>query len=685
MKVHKRLTGLLLLLLIVMILAACSNEEPANPEDALESYVTTWSNGAFADMLELLSDESMDEISNFDWDFEERYENEYSDLSVEDLEITYQSRDFDGEEIDLEELQELDYQISIEMETLVGKLSYQTDVELNKQISLDENEDELEEWVIEWDPTHLLMGMKDAHDQIIIETEQPKRGEIFDRNGEPLAINGEIYDAGIVPDRTEDLEQTASEFAELIGLNEETVIELANRYPDNPDWPAPVQNLSVNDERIDALLEIDGVLLDRDSGREYPFGDTTGHIIGHIGAITAEQLEERADEGYHMHSEIGMNGMELLLEEDLRGDAGVSLSIKTEDGDVRDLLKKIDPINGEDVHLTLDMDLQEKMAEVLREDSGSGVVIDPISGETLVLVSEPAFDSNLRYLQLSDPRADDLDNADILFERRFQNVYSPGSIFKPFTAIAGIEEGTLDPNEQKRIEGSQWQADDSWGGYQVTRVNDSVSNVDLETALKLSDNIYFAQQALEIGEGKIEEWAEKVGFGGGFSYDFPLNSSTIANNELDRDILLADTGYGQGEVQASPVHMNALYSIFVNDGQMVEPTLFVDEDSSPVYNEISSPETADLVLDSLVQVVEDSDGTAYRSEPGHTRALAGKTGTAELKQEQTAEEGEQIGWYVSFDYEEKDLLTTIMVQNAEDKGGSGHAVNLVNEFWGMLE
>jgi len=674
-------------LLTTLLVSACSNVEPAHPEEPLEAYLSAWSSQSFAVMLEQMTEESLDQINNFDWEFSERYEKVYTDLEVESIDISFEARDYAEEEIDLEELQEVDYPISIEMDTMVGSLNYESTVEIKKQMSEDENEEEFEEWVINWDPTHLMIGMQDAHDQIALTFENAKRGGIFDRHGEPLALNGDVYQGGINPEATDNVDDAAAAFAEVMGINGETAIEKANQFPDNPSWFAPIQKLSLTDDRIDDLREIPGVQLQVEEGREYRYSDITGHVIGYIGPITAEELEEREGEGYDTTSEIGKYGIEAYFEEELRGkDRGIILSILTEDEETRDIIKQTDPVDGEDIHLTLDIEMQMKMAELLGEDSGSGVVIDPISGETLVLASEPAIDSSLRYLGLSDPREEDMDDSSILYESRFQNTYSPGSVFKPFTAIAGIEEGTLDPAEKIRIEGTQWGPDDSsWGGHQVTRVNASESDVDLEIAMKLSDNIYFAQQALALGDEKMEEWAVEFGFGEAFSFDFPLYQSSISNEGLDRDTLLADTGYGQGEVQVSPVHMNAMYSIFLNEGKMVQPTLLVDGDRAPVYDEVAAPETADVILDSLIQVVGESNGTAYRTEPGHTRSLAGKTGTAELKKEQTEEDGEQIGWYVSFDYEDRDLLTTIMIQNAEDKGGSGYAVNLANEFWSMIE
>ncbi|MCE7791682.1 hypothetical protein K8O68_04465 [Salipaludibacillus sp. CUR1] len=674
--------------LLLAGMTACTGEEPENPEETLEGYTEAWSEKAFSEMPDYLTENSRAEVAGFEWDFEERYDAIYGELGIDTINISFESVDFEEEEIDLDELEEIDYPVSVEMDTAAGLLSYDTAIALTKFIPGNEEEENEAEWGIEWDPSHFIKGMEEPEDTVSIETEQPARGGIFDRNGESLAVNGDIYEVGIVPERTEDMEETIEQFAEVLNLDEERVADLATRYPDNPDWNAPIQNLSIDDDRLEDLLEIPGVGAGKVEGRVYPHGESTGHLIGHIGAITAEELEEREGEGYGSTSEIGKNGIERLMEEELRGSPGMTVSINREDGELRETILETEPENGEDLYLTLDISIQDKMYGVLNNDSGAGFVMDPKTGETLAMVSVPTFNSNLRYLQLPDPRAEDMESTDILFERRFQGAYSPGSVFKPLTAAAGLEEGTLDPEEELVIEGKQWQPDDSWGGYRITRVNDEETNVDLQTAMMRSDNIYFARQTLDMGQESFEEWAGKFGFGEPFPYDFPLYSSTLANEDIENEILLADSGYGQGEVQVTPVHMTALYTMFLNDGNLIYPFLFSDglqSENEGEMEELISPENAEIVRESLISVVEDSDGTAYRSDAGHNRALAGKTGTAELKEEQTAEDGEQIGWYVSFDYEEEDYLTTIMVQNVEERGGSSYVVDLANEFWEKVE
>ncbi|WP_096190327.1 penicillin-binding transpeptidase domain-containing protein [Evansella halocellulosilytica] len=674
-----------MLFLFIFFVSACSSDEAVNPEDTLDHYITAWEGQNYDEMFHTLNTSSEEELNGYEWNLSERFEKVHEDLGVNSIEITYESRDFAEEEIDLEETEELDYQVHVGMNTITGDISYTTNVLLTKEIDMIEDE-EVEVWSVDWHPSHLFMGLKTNDDQIQVSTEPSNRGEIFDRYGTPLATNGEVYEVGFVPERMEDFDDATNRFADILNIDVETVRDLANRYPDNPDWFAPVQHISLSDERVDDLLNIPGVLLNREEGREYHFGGELAHLIGYVGQITAEELEEREGEGYHMNSIIGKRGLEAALENDLRGEPGVTISVADEEGNTRDVLMKSDPVHGDNITLTIDVSIQEKLVDTFGDDTGAGVVMDPTSGEVLALVSLPSYDSNLRYLQLTDPRAESIDDPNTLITRRFQNVYSPGSAFKPFTAAAGLEEGTLDPDEVFEIEGKQWQPDDgSWGDYRITRVNEQVSDIDLKTGMMYSDNIYFAMQALALGEEKMESWAETFGFGEPFPFGFPMNASSISNDGLSSEPLLADTGYGQGQVLMNPLHLASLYTMFIHDGSVIQPQLFEGSEPEMWKEDTISPETANIVLDSLIAVVEDSNGTASRENPGHNRALAGKTGTAELKDSLEDESGEELGWYVAFDYEEKDLLIAVMIEDSQEHGGSGYAVDLVNEFVGKVE
>ncbi|MEW7077408.1 penicillin-binding transpeptidase domain-containing protein, partial [Limosilactobacillus fermentum] len=160
------------------------------------------------------------------------------------------------------------------------------------------------------------------------------------------------------------------------------------------------------------------------------------------------------------------------------------------------------------------------------------------------------------------------------FSAKFNKTYAPGSTIKPIAAAIGIKNGTLKADEKKTIKGKEWQKDSSWGGYSVTRVSESLQQVDLENALITSDNIYFAQNALDMGADNFTKGLNTFGFSEDIPYEFPTQKSSIANDKLDSDILLADTGYGQGQMQMSPLHLAASYTPFVDNGDLVKPTLF---------------------------------------------------------------------------------------------------------------
>lgn len=715
------------LIFSALILSGCS-EEPLSPEEPFETYIRHWEQGNYDGMYQLLEEASKDLIDQQEWDFAERYQKVYGDLEIDGITVEYERIDFDEGDLDLEELAEAVYPVEVSMPSMAGDIRYTTEVRLIKNMETVEGEEASGEdrenpWEVVWEPTHLLKGMEAPTDTIGISLEQPIRGEIYDREGRGLGVNGRIYQASIVPEAAEDLEETIEAFSEVLGLSRDRVESLANQYPNRPDWAAPVQRISREDPRISELLEISGVLLSEIDGREYPGGAYTGHLIGHVGPITAEELENREGEGYSSTSLIGKNGLELAYEEVLRGQAGIRITVTDEGGTIEREIAATEVTDGEDLHLTIDREMQRTLAGTLQDEKGAGVLMDPKTGEVLALASEPAFDSNLRALGLPDPRAAEMDDTGELFSRRFQNRYAPGSIFKPFTALIGLEEGTLEPEETITIEGLQWQESPDWGGYRVTRVTDEVTDVDLEQAMVRSDNIYFAMQALAFGGEAMEQWAGRLGFGRAVPFEFPMYTSSLSNEGINSDPLLADTGYGQGQIQVSPVHITAMFTIFLNDGDMLAPTLFqqqpafeaeesenaeedveegaeeedAEDESSEneaseggegsarensVFEEnIGSPENIRIVRDTLIAVMEDQSGSVYRENPGHSRPLAGKSGTAELKSDYLDEGSEMLGWFVSFDYEAEDLLLTIMAENTEGRGGSRVALELSHQFW----
>ena len=224
------------------------------------------------------------------------------------------------------------------------------------------------------------------------------------------------------------------------------------------------------------------------------------------------------------------------------------------------------------------------------------------------------------------------------------------------------------------ISGLKWQKGASWGNYFVTRVHEA-NPVNLEKAMVYSDNIYFAQTALGIGKDSFTAGLKEFGFEEESDYPFPLETSTIGN--LDKEIALADSGYGQGQIQMSIVHLLETYTPFVNGGKMVKPTLVLEVEKTE--KQVVTPEIATTVSGLLRKVVGDAEGTAHSAEIADY-PLAGKTGTAEIKENQ-GETGIENGFFIAYNTNSPSLMVAMMVENVQGRGGSQIPVKKVKNVF----
>lgn len=435
----------------------------------------------------------------------------------------------------------------------------------------------------------------------------------------------------------------------------------------------PLKKVKPDQEKlVSEATSLQGVTRTNVSSRYYPYGEKTAHLTGYVRAITAEELKKKKEGTYSDTSNIGIAGLENVYEDKLRGTTGWKIYVP-QTGEVIAEKKAKD---GEDLHLTIDIKTQTKLYDELKDDSGAAVALQPKTGETLALVSAPSYDPNGFIFGWSDKEWKKLNkDKNNPFSAKFNKTYAPGSTIKPIAAAIGIKNGTLKADEKKTIKGKEWQKDSSWGGYSVTRVSERLQQVDLENALITSDNIYFAQNALDMGADTFTKGLKTFGFSEDVPYEFPIQKSSIANDKLDSDILLADTGYGQGQMQMSPLHLATAYTPFVDNGDLVKPTLIKkDSQTADVWHkQVVTKEGAADITKGLKGVVEDERGSAYQPVvKGIT--VAGKTGTAELKTSKDDKDGTENGWFVGYDYKNKDLLVAMMIQNVQDRGGSHYVV-----------
>ena len=640
------------------ILVACSGNE-TTPDEKFNQFISSWNDGAYDQMYEFFSTNAKELFPQED--ATERQHRIYEDLNVSNLEVTMEEIS-DDELKESQQSGEISIPFAVSMDTLAGNISFNYEAKL-----VEEEIDEEKEWLVDWNPGFIFPELKD-NGQINVESEESHRGEILDRNQMPLAMNDTVYEVGIISESF-NADQNTSEVGRLLGMSENAIDDALNAEWVEPDLFVPLKTINDQD-RVAELTAIDGVTYQETIGRIYPAGDTAAHLVGYIRTVNADDLEDYPE--YTESDRIGARGLERLYEEQLKGEDGFTISAVNPDGEETVLAEK--PVeNGESITVTIDVNIQEKIHEAYEEDAGTAAAIDPVTGEALALISSPAFDPNeILYGDASVwEKLDDDEDQPLL--NRFASTYAPGSVIKPITAAIGMKDGTLDPDEGLEIEGLTWSHNDDWGDYEVRRVSTSDDPVDLHDALVRSDNIYFAMQAVEMGDEAFINGLHEFGFDDDLPFEYPITTSTISTDgEIDNEVLLANTSYGQGEIEMSALHLALAYTPFINDGDLIKPTLLTSSKTGEVWQEgLLTADQAEVVADALEDVVESGTGTSAQEADVQ---ISGKTGTAELKLA-AGESGDENGWFVGYPTDNPDILLTMMVEQTQERGGTGLTID----------
>lgn len=452
----------------------------------------------------------------------------------------------------------------------------------------------------------------------------------------------------------------------------------------NNDYKVRVSN---TEGKRGSILDRNGnILAETKTNREYPYKDITAHITGYVQGITAEELESKAEKGYNAHSIIGKTGLEQVYEERLKGKDGLKIYIEDNNGNIVKTIAETKGNDGEDIKLTIDINLQTKLYEKIKNDKGFFVVMNPQTGEILALVSTPSYDPNKFVTGMTNNEWNSIstNEAKPLFTR-FISTWCPGSTFKPITGAIGLTTGNLSEDDEFNYSGLAWQKDSSWGDHKITTLTAYSGKKNLKNALIHSDNIYFAQAALKIGEKTFTEGLDKIKFNEDIDFELDTNKSTYSNSErIEREATLADSGYGQGQLLVNPIHMASIYSAFVNEGNMVKPYIEYKENREKEYlvKNAFSKEAANIIREDLIQVVESPTGTAHDLKVNGVK-LAGKTGTAELKASKE-EKGKTLGWFNCFTVDEeldKSMLIVSMVEDGGSNGGSRYLKKIIRTLF----
>ncbi|MBA4089967.1 MAG: penicillin-binding protein 2 [Sphingobium sp.] len=475
----------------------------------------------------------------------------------------------------------------------------------------------------------------------------PRRGWIVDRNGRPLANNRTDFRVDLIPQRVIDAETTIRHLAQLLNLEPDEVDRIREDLEKSAGFrPVQVADKLTYDQYAAIsvrLPDLPGVAPSQGFSRHYPAGATVGHLLGYVGAATAEDYKARKDPllitpGF----KLGKDGLEKAFDRHLTGKAGAKRVEVTARGKiVRELTTRPDT-PGNSIKLTIDAGLQEYAGRRLATQSGSVVVIDCHNGDVLALASMPSFDPNsfsdgishLEYEMLSK------DDHVPLRNKTLQGLYPPGSTVKPMVALALLEAG-IGPQETI-----------SCGG--AIRVGNTLFHchkrrghgpLNMRGAIAQSCDIYFYQMAQRIGMDRIASMARRVGMGQKFDLPFPSQSyGTVPDpawkeKKYNQKWQVYDTvnaTIGQGYMLINPLQM-AVMAARLATGKQLMPN-FIHNANRPEPATVGATDEHLVIIRDAMNAVVNGGGTggaARSSIPGVM--IAGKTGTAQVRRITMAE------------------------------------------------
>ena len=471
----------------------------------------------------------------------------------------------------------------------------------------------------------------------------PTRGDIIDRYGRPIATSTTDYRVNVIPEETEELQETLNALEAYIPISKrdnERIHKAAKRQrsfvpisvANNLDWKT-FSNLNVN------MPDLPGIQPDAGKTRFYPERELAAHIIGYVGSVSEEELT--GDPLLEMPDfKIGKNGIERILDEKLRGSAGSSqVEVNVLGRMIRELSRQ-DSTPGDAARLTIDIEMQKFVSNRVRDESAGVVVMDIHSGEILAIASTPSFDPNDFNNGISQVKWDALRN-DIrkpLINKPVSGQYSPGSTFKMIVALAALEDGLVTPEETKAC-------------YYRYPFGDRVfhcwnrnghGEINIVQALAQSCDVYFYRLARELGIDKIHDMAARFGIGERFNIGIMSEAKGINPNgdwkygavgERWQGGDTINVGLGQGYVSTTALQLAVMTSRMANGGKMVTPKIYFDEEDNNLPQDMGiSSENLNIVLKGMEDAYNHRRGTGFAHRlRNKDYKLGGKSGTTQVR------------------------------------------------------
>jgi penicillin-binding protein len=629
-KYIKKLIFIVCLVIVIVISSFYIIHKGENNIDVLSEYYTLINKQSYNDLYDLISKESKNKYSL----------DQFIKINQDAYE-TIEAKNININNIVKKDNNQLSYDVT--METIAGTLKFSntTTFKNNK---------------IVWS-THFIYPYLLDNYKMCVSTLYAKRGKIVDRNNKVLAQDSLAYKIGLVKNECKDY----SQISKLLNITSDSIEKKMSASWVKDDSLVIIK--TIRDETIkNQLSNIEGVHIQTTLLRNYPYNEVTSHLIGYVQKANEDDLKQSSE--YTSNSYIGRSGIELAYEDELRGHNGVEIYIENEANSRISNVLKENYQNGKDIQLTIDIDLQKDLYNQFKNDKSATVALNPKNGEVLALVSTPSYSANDFVLGLSDELWNSYNkNQDKPLFNRFLSTYVPGSSMKPITALIGLENKVINTKTDLKA-AKKWQNNASWGNYYVTTLHAPKPN-NLKNALIYSDNVYFAKTAIKIGKDKLEKSYQQLKIGEEIPFELTVTSSKYKTKDFSDEILIADSGYGQGEMLINPIQMACMYSLFVNEGNIMTPHVLMETKQNQWISSSFSKETIEEVKNDLIAVIDDKDGTGHAIK-NEKHVLAGKTGTGEVKNSQQ-ETGTTMGWFNVMDVDNSSIVMSSVV---EDKSSS---------------
>lgn len=502
---------------------------------------------------------------------------------------------------------------------------------------------------------------------------EASRGRVFDQKGRLLAANRSSYNVIAIP---EDITpEVYPRLARLLMIPEKEVRRRMSEGREYPFAPAVIME-DISQEsafRIEERRpELSGVSVRVEGLRYYPYGETASHVIGYIGTVNSRESGGMDHDRFGLNSKIGRAGIERAFDDSLRGWRGGQQIEVDARGQMVRVLSDREPEAGSDITLTLDLEFQKKIMDMVKGLHASIAVLDLETDGLLALASAPAYDPNIFVSPASSEQRVHLlkdENAPML-DRGIRAAYPPGSIFKLVTALAGLDLGKITPHTRFQCKGSFRLGPKSKPAHCWN--HEGHGNLNLYEALERSCNVYFFNVARRLTPDEIAHYAHELGLGEPLKLEISRMAPGLIPDSAWKKARFHQPWYqgetlnmaiGQGYMLVTPFEILRLTSIIAKNGKVVEPHLVVqDRTLIPEMTRVAiREENLDVIKRAMLQVVESDYGTGQLARVNFDK-LAGKTGTAQ------APPLKSHSWMTGFfPYKDPKIAFVVFVEH----GGSG--------------